>query len=907
MVVFFNELAKLYTSFSQGADSPLTPLPIQYADYAVWQREMLEGEQLNRHLIYWEEQLRSAPTVLELPSDYERPAIITLRGDRYTLRLDAALVDSLRRFSQQRGVTTFMTLLAVFNLLLHRYTGQDDLLVGSPIANRNHNETEGVIGLFLNNLVLRTQIDNVSSFSQLLEQVRETVLEAYAHQDVPFEQLVRKLQPKRDLSRTPLFQVFFNLFDVQHNQLEFAGAAAEFFSPMSVASQFDVTLYAAEERETIELTLAYNSDIFAPDRFVETLDQFHYLLQQVLEAPDQQIAALSLVTQNSGTLIPDPAAQLSEPDYQPVTVAILQNDNALDIAIVHREQQHSYEELGRRTRALAQSMFTQGFKKSEVVAVTGPPSFDFITRMLAVLASGGVLLTLDDSLPLERRLLMLREAKAKWLLIATEASLEGEISSALPDLKVIAVEPLAKCHADVQLQKLEPNDPAYIFFTSGTTGKPKAVVGTHKGLSHFINWQSETFGINRTDRCAQITALSFDVVLRDILMPLYSGATLCLPQQTSVVTSPQVLDWLRNEDITVLHTVPSLAQLWLSEHSGDIVQSLRYAFFAGEPLTDSLVGQWRSVFPSGQPVNLYGPTETTLAKCFYVVPEPAPFGVQPVGRPMPDSQALVLNDVTNRCGINEPGEIVIRTPFRTLGYFNAAADNTERFIINPFTENPDDLLYRTGDRGRYKPNGELEILGRFDDQVKIRGVRVEPGEVNAIIARQPSVVASTVFAIRNERGENALVAYLVANDKTFSINDLRKYLERQLPSALVPSYYVLIDRMPLTANGKIDRRALPPPDFSVTSADREFVAPRDVTEELIAGAWSEVLSTPRIGARDNFFELGGHSLNAMQVLARLNSIFNVELPLAVLFAHSTVEALAAVIEERLVEQLESVE
>ena len=907
MVVFFEELSKLYTAFSRGEDSPLTPLPIQYADYALWQIERLEGERLNGPLSYWEEQLKSAPTVLELPSDYERPAMITLKGDRHSLRLDAALVESLRRFSQQRGVTTFMTLLAVFNLLLNRYTGQDDLLVGSPIANRNHNETEGVIGLFLNNLVLRTHIDNDSSFTELLEQVRETVLDAYAHQDLPFEQLVRQLQPKRDLSRTPLFQVFFNLFDVQHNQFEFAGASAEFFSPMSVASQFDVTLYAAEERETIELTLVYNSDIFARDRFAETLDQLRSLLQQVLSAPDQQIAAFSLLTDKTRKVIPDPAAQLSEPEYEPVASVILQNDNASDIAIVHREQQQSYEELSRRTRAIAHSLLTQGLKQSEVIAVSGPPSFDFIARMLAVLASGGVLLTLDESLPLERRLLMLREANAKWLLTASDAPAESEVSGALPDLKVIASEAIKTATADLQLPKVEPNDPAYIFFTSGTTGKPKAVVGKHNGLSHFINWQSETFGINRHDRCAQITALSFDVVLRDILLPLYSGATLCLPQQTSVVTSPLVLEWLRNERITVLHTVPSLGQLWLSEHSANVVESLRYAFFAGEPLTDTLVTQWRKVFPSGQPVNLYGPTETTLAKCFYIVPEPALFGVQPVGKPMPHSQALVMNGSVNRCGINEAGEIVIRTPFRTLGYLNAAAGDTERFVINPFTEKPEDLLYRTGDRGRYKPNGELEILGRFDDQVKIRGVRVEPGEVNAIIARQPSIVASTVFAVRNERGENALVAYLVANDQALSVSDLRQYLERQLPSALVPSYYVLIDRMPLTANGKIDRRALPPPDFSLTSSTREFVAPRDLTEELIAGAWSEVLSAPRIGALDNFFELGGHSLNAMQVLARLNSIFNIELPLAVLFAHSTVEALAAVIEERLVEQLESVE
>jgi amino acid adenylation domain-containing protein len=910
MAIFFDELSALYTTFATGNGSLPNDPPIQYADYALWQRKNLEGESLSKHLSYWDKQLASAPTVLELPFDYQRPEVISLRGDRHTLRLQPSLVEDLRGFSRREGVTTFMTLLAVFNVLLNRYTGQDDILVGSPIANRNQKETEDLIGLFLNNLVLRTKIDNTSSFSDLLHRVRETVLEAYAHQDVPFEQLVRRLQLQRDLSRTPLFQVFFNMFDVRDHQIPLSGTRAQVFSPMAVASQFDVTLYAGEERDTIELTLVYNSDIFAPERMAGTLHQFRDLLEQVVAAPDQKLGALSLLTAETLSLLPDPSLPLAEPYYEPVTRRILENTNVSDPAVCQGAETWTYGLLQQTVKSLSQLLLSDGFQKGDVVALTGPPSFNLIAGLVTALSSGGVLLTVDQALPIERQQLMLREAKAKWLLAIGPHPFVNNLPDELSALRVVRLEENGISRHEhrsdgTQLPAIDPTDPAYIFFTSGTSGKPKAVVGSHKGLSHFIKWQSDTFAITPTDRCAQITGLSFDVVLRDILLPLYSGASLHLPPDSNVITSPGLLEWLRSEEITVLHTVPSLAKLWLSQDDGIKVESLRYAFFAGEPLTDTLVHAWRNVFPSSQPVNLYGPSETTLAKCFYVVPDRPCFGVQPVGRPLPNSQALVLNGADNLCGINEPGEIVIRTPFRTLGYLNPTARDADRFVPNPFAKNALDQLYRTGDRGRFKPDGALDILGRFDDQVKIRGVRVEPDEVNAVLSRNRAVATSVVIALKNETGENALAAYVVSAAKEpASVMDLRKHLEQQLPSAFVPSYFVMLEQMPLTANGKVDRRALPAPDFSFMNLRPVFVAPQTATELLIAGVWSEVLSVESVGIQDNFFELGGHSLKAMQVLSRLNSIFNIELPLPALFVHTTVEALAGVVEDHLVAQLE---
>ena len=911
-IVFFEELSALYEAFSKDEPSPLAELSIQYVDYALWQRDEAQIRAREEQLGYWKRQVAGAPTVLELPADYSRPAIASFRSERHSVTLSKSLVHVLRTFARREGATTFMTLLAVLNVLLHRYTGQEDILIGSPIANRVRIETEGLIGLFLNNLVLRTKLAGEASFRELLEQVRETALGAYAHQDVPFEKLVEELQPKRDLSRAPLFQVFFNLFDSADNEIEFAGVTAEVFSPVEGWSQFDLTLYAADQGETIELTLAYNTDLFAPARMAEMLAQFASLLEQILAQPDKQLAEYSLVTASAEALLPDPTVVLPEPDQEPITATFLSRaaEFSDQSAIRKGNESWSYQDLADRSLEIAGALLRDELQKGEVVAVTGPPSLGLIAGMIGVLRSGGVLLTLDRGLPVERRQLMLREAKAGRLLHVGEWKAEDDtIAEALvvtqigeSDGRLIGSEKRESAHA--KLPELKPDDPAYLFFTSGTTGVPKGILGSHKGLSHFLAWQREQFSITPADRAAQLTGLSFDVVLRDIFLPLTSGASLHLPDDASDVTSGRILSWLERERITLLHTVPTLAQTWLRDSApGAALGSLRWAFFAGEPLTDSLVRNWRKVFPSAAVVNLYGPTETTLAKCFYVVPDNPSFGVQAVGRPLRETQALVLNQSNVLCGIGEPGEIVIRTPFRTLGYVNAPEENRVRFIANPFRDDPNDLIYRTGDRGRYRPDGELEILGRLDDQIKIRGVRIEPNEVNAALARHPSVRASFIKPIKDQQGENALAAYIVsATNPTTS--ELRSYLSRQLPAAMVPSYYIFLDALPLTPNGKVDRLALPAPDPAGSSSAQQFVEPRNAAEEMVAEIWTEVLGLERVGVCDNFFELGGHSLKATQVMARIYTLFQIDVPLQTIFEKATVAELASAIEDSLIRELE---
>jgi acyl-coenzyme A synthetase/AMP-(fatty) acid ligase/acyl carrier protein len=425
------------------------------------------------------------------------------------------------------------------------------------------------------------------------------------------------------------------------------------------------------------------------------------------------------------------------------------------------------------------------------------------------------------------------------------------------------------------------------------------VLGCHKGLSHFLSWQRETFAIGSGDRVAQLTALSFDAVLRDIFLPLTSGATLCLPDANDALTPDPIIEWLERQQITVLHAVPSLAQSWLASEGAKVdLESMRWVFFVGEPLTEAFLHQWRTAFHNtAEIVNLYGPTETTLIKCFYRVPADIAPGVQPVGRPIPNTQALVLNDHNQLCGINEPGEIVLRTPFRSLGYINAPEENQKRFVKNPFRDDPWDLIYFTGDAGRYRPDGTLEILGRLDDQVKIRGVRVEPAEVTAILSQHPLVDSCIVVGKKNERDETCLVAYVVAsNQGQATTTQLRSYLLEQMPAAMVPSVFVFLDSLPLTPNGKVDRKALPEPDHKRSEPEESFVAPRTEIERIVAGIWTEVLKTERVGVHDNFFELGGHSLLASQIVSRIRVALQVEVSLRALFEKPTVASLCDHIE-----------
>ncbi|MEJ1929745.1 amino acid adenylation domain-containing protein [Nostoc sp. NIES-2111] len=913
MGVFIQELAALYNAYSQGQPSlrdatrsllpqrgtPLAPLPIQYADFAIWQRQWLQGDVLQNQLSYWQQQLKDAPTLLSLPTDRPRGAVQTYHGAYQELALSKELSLALKQLSQKESVTLFMTLLAAFQILLWRYSGQDDICIGTPIANRNRAEIESLIGFFINTLVLRTRLDGNPSFRELLSRVREVALGAYAHQDLPFEMLVEALQPERNLSHNPIFQVWFNLQNLAQNELELFGLSVEPILVSEAASKFDLSLYVAEQEQGTTLQLLYNADLFTCERMVEMLQQYHHLLNQIVVEPDNNIASYSLVTPQARFLLPDPTAAIPQREYELVTTTFTSWVNSTPelSAVRQGDRTWNYKELGNKSQALARVMLNHGIAKGDVVAVYGTPSFGLIASAIAVLLSGGVLLTFDPQLPGERQQLMLQQAQAKYLLyIDNQHQEDQETWQSLTVIYVnkdtgLAINSLERSHI-TPLPEISGDDAAYIFFTSGTTGVPKGVLGCHKGLAHFISWQRQTFGINQQDRIAQLTGLSFDVVLRDIFLPLTSGATLCLPAPEDKLEPTKILRYIEREQISVLHTVPSLAQSWLASVPSDVsLHNLRWLFLAGEPLKETLVLQWRDAFPqAGEIVNLYGPTETTLAKCYYQVPsEPRP-GVQPVGQTLPETQALVLGANHQLCGIGEPGEIVLRTPFRSLGYINNPEEMRSRFVSNHFRNDAGDLLYYTGDRGRYLPDGTLEILGRQDYQVKIRGVRIELGEIEAVLAQHPSVHQTIVTA-----SEERLVAYIIPTQESApTIREICRFLSTKLPQYMVPSSFVFLDKLPLTTNGKVDRRALPTP-ANVNNLDT-FVEPRNQLELQLVQIWSKILKVDKVGVQDNFFDLGGHSLLAPYLMAQIKQQFGKDVSLTSLFQNPTIEQLATILQ-----------
>ena len=895
--IMIREFNQLYGAYVQGEESPLPELKVQYADYAVWQREWLQGEVLEEQLKYWRKQLAEMEP-LDLPTDGLCCPVQQHRGGRESLQLSSALSAALIELSQREQTTLFITLLTGFKILLHRYSGGQDIAVGTPVAGRKRPELEPLVGCFLNTLVLRTEIAENVSFRQLLRQVHETALDAYSHEETPFEKILEAVNPQRTLNRTSLFQVFVNMLALPEPlAVELPGVKAEIVELPERSSKFDLTLYIYFQQGKIDLSLVYDADLFLPTRIAEMARQFESLLQQAVASPSRQLEDFTLVTPQAEVL-PDPSQEIPLVSQSTIVDKILLQAAAHAglSAVQHNNTTHDYRELIQRARAIAEGLIASGLKPNEVVAVSGNRSFGLVAAMLGTFMARGVLLMLDSKLPVARRLLMMSESHARALLCAGTEQISDAadlICIHIDENNASLLPPLAKQQEVVELPNVLSEDPAYVFFTSGTTGTPKAILGWHMGLGHFLSWQQQTFSISTADKFAQLTGLSFDVALRDIFLPLVSGATLLIPQDTEDLGFEKIIPWIKEEKITGIHTTPSIARWWLAhakeEHP---LPNLRHVFFAGEPLTDTLVCQWRKTFPGpAEIINLYGPTETTLAKCFYRVPsnEKLRVSTQPAGYPLPQTQVLIMRSGSQLCGVGELGEIVIRTPFRSLGYLNAPEEQRARFLPNPWRNNSSDLLYRTGDLGRYHPDGSIEIAGRLDDQIKIRGIRIQPEEITATLSRHPAVQMCFVAAVKSEDGENTLVAYVVSNNSIANIQELRAYLSNKLPGSMVPAAFVFLQELPLTANGKVDRKALPEPQW-VREGEREVASTPD--EEILCGIFCDVLKQPQVGISDDFFELGGHSLLATKAVSRVRSAFGVELPLRELFEAPTVAGLA---------------
>ena len=900
MAVFFRELTLTYTAYKDEQNPVLPNLPIQYADYAVWQRQYLEGKQLQKQLEFWKKELHEPLPTLSLATDFLRPPKQVFHGERINFTLSKSLIDRLKQVCQQNSSTLFMALLTVFHLLLHRLTGQNDLCVGIPSAGRTRQEIEQVMGFFINTLVVRTHYVDTSTFAEFLGKVRDTCLDAYTHQDVPFEKLVEALHPKRDLSRTPFFQVFFNMMPGESTPFSLPNLTATPLQKSTIDSKFDLTVYLHEKNQELGGAVVYNTTLFRSERIKFMIEQFEHLLHQIVASPDIPLHRHSLVTQNSQALLPDPTSPLASPTYESVPSQILEwAERTPDQIAIHQENNTiSYRDLKEKGEACAHALQRLGVQPGEVIAIRGSRSVGFITSMVGTWLAGGIILPLDLQLPLPRQKFMLEKSKAACLVEVTTSIPESNMTQA--SIPCLQIDPFTghclssnqeEDKAEPTLPSLKAEGPAYVFFTSGTTGIPKGILGSHQALSHFLTWQRETFCITSNDRFALFTGVSFDVMLRELFLPLSSGATAYLPPEDA--NTPERLQWLASEQITVIHLVPSITSFWLTSLTSPIpLSSLKWIFFAGEPLTSQLVELWETNCPgTAQFVNLYGPTETTLAKCWYLLPTPKNSGIQPIGRPISQTQLLVVGPQHSLCGIGEVGELVIRTPFRTFGYLDTLEGMSQPFVSNPYRKDPSDLIYHTGDLGRYRWDGMIEILGRSDDQVKIRGVRVEPQEVAMMLSTCPGVQRCTVLANQDDSNEWALTAYVIGKPNTFLSNAaMRSFLDGRMPSAFVPSQYVQLEEFPLTPNGKIDRQALSrltPAKISTES----YVAPRTKNETQMTGIWESVLGHNPIGIHDNFFDLGGHSLLATQIISRIRETFKTTIPLRTLFEAPTVSGI----------------
>jgi amino acid adenylation domain-containing protein len=928
MTVFGRELSALYRAFSNGKPASLPELPIQYADFAHWQEHWLRGDALETQLSYWRKQLGGDLTTLNLPTDRPRPAIQTYRGARQSITLSKATTEALKALGRREGCTLFITLLTAFKIILQRHSGQDDVVVGAPIAGRDRAETRDLIGFFLNTLVLRTDLSGNPTFLELLKRVREVAWEAYANQDVPFEKLLDELRPQRDLSHTPLFQVFFNMLNLPNKELELPGLKAQVTLPLESVSLFDLTLYVKEQDEKIKLDLVYNTDLFEQIRMAEMLEQLYHLLQQIAAQPGERVARYSPVTATATSVLPDPTQALGSDWEGAVHTQISRQARRVPQhpAVLDERGTWTYQELDARSNQLAHYLRAHGIGAQDVVAIYGHRSVSLVWALLGVLKAGAAFMILDPAYPALRLLDYVQLAKPHgWLQVEAAGRLSGpleEFVARSPHLVCRLTLPPCATDAAHNLLKdystgdagvtVGPDDLACVTFTSGSTGKPKGIMGRHGSLSHFMPWQRQTFGLGGSDRYSMLSGLSHDPLQRDIFTSLWLGATLCIPAPEELYTPGRLAGWMKEQKISVAHLTPAMIQLLTQAQAGEEIRSLRYAFIVGDALTRQDVSRLQKLAPWVTCVNFYGTTETQRAVGYYVVPPPPPQPdedlsgerqkqVLPLGRGVEDVQLLILNTSRQLAGIGEVGEIYVRSPHLARGYIGDDALTQACFLINPFTAAADDRLYKTGDLGRYLPDGNVEFLGRADFQVKIRGFRVEPGEIEAALGGHPAVQQAVVLAREDGPGDSPtspwdkrLVAYVVLNQRqTLTASELRRFLRGRLPVYMVPAAFVFLERLPLTPNRKVDRSKLPAPDKTRLALEQAFVAPQTPVEGTLAHIWAEVLGLERVGVHSNFFDLGGHSLHLIQVHSKLRQALDRELPVIKMFEYPTIRSLAA--------------
>lgn len=916
MGLLLEELGSLYKAYSTATVPDLPELPVQYADFSAWQQQWLQGELLEAELEYWQQRLEAAPAALELPTDKPRPAMQRFRGSTHSFKLSKSLTRSLKALSRQESVTLFMTLLATFKTLLYRYSGQEDIVVGSPIAGRNRKEVEGLIGFFVNTLVLRTNLSGAPSFRKFLSQVRAVTLGAYAHQDLPFEKLIEELQPERDMSRSPLFQVMFTFQNTPAQALDLPGVSVSTIEVDSGASKFDLELLMADAGEELDGVLEYDVDLFEPETIERLAKHFQTLLESVVANPEQSLDQLSLLSDEerqqlltgsnhtyADRLLDQCVPQLFEQQVE---------RSPQVVAVTYAGEQVSYAELNGKANAMARSLVMNGVGRNVIVAVLAERGIGFLAAILAVFKAGGAYLPLDTRYPASRIAQVLKPSQAPLILVTRafvpilDQALEKVAEEDRP--RIVEIETfLSERHNEGNLEpRCSPQDLAYVIYTSGSTGTPKGAMIEHRGMLNHLSAKIADLQLTDVDIIAQTAAQSFDISVWQFLAALLVGGQVHVFSDEVAFNPSRLFAEAGRERVSILETVPSLLRAMLDEVERDATKavdlsSLRWLIPTGEALPPELCRHWFKRYPDIPMLNAYGPTECSDDVSHYRIDQPPAKDAQriPIGHALANMCLYIVDKRIEPVPIGVAGELLVAGVGVGRGYLNDARRTAEVFIPDPFARRPGARLYRTGDLARYLPDGNIEFLGRLDHQVKVRGFRIELGEIEAVLEQHPAVREVAVIDYQDGSLEARLAAYVVPNqEQPPALGDLRSFLKEKLPDYMMPSFFVLLDALPLTANGKLDRRALPPPDASRSNTEDSYRAPRNDIEIRLVRIWEEMLQMRNVGIADNFFELGGHSILALRLMGEIERQFGHALPLAILFEKGTIEHLAGILRQQ---------
>ncbi|PNK21304.1 amino acid adenylation domain-containing protein [Cylindrospermopsis raciborskii] len=902
--VMVKELSLFYTAICQRNIPSIPPLSIQYGDFANWQREVFQKTQLPIQLAYWKQKLTGANQILELPTDYPRSPIPSYQGSAVNFAINPQTTQEFKKLCESQGATLFMGLLAVFSILLMRYSGQEDLLIGTPIANRNRKQTEDLIGFFVNTLVIRNNLSGNPNFINLLSITKEETLQAYAHQDVPFEKIVEEINPQRNLSQHPLFQVMFVWQNAPMNKLELPNLQLSPWRLEQRLAKFDLTLLMTETEQGIDGTWEYRTDLFAPETINRMIGHFETLLKGIIAEPQKPITHLPILTSHeknqllfqwNQTQFEYPLYQQNKCLHQLFELQVEKTPN--NVAVVFKNQSLTYFQLNQRANQLAHYLQSRGVRPDVLVGICMERSLEMVIGLLGILKAGGAYVPMDSNYPRERLDFMLVDAGISLLLTQENQVTTLDI---LPPHQIICLDKEWQVIAQEDTHNPSTNlvveNLAYLIYTSGSTGQPKGVMISHSAICNHMLWMQKTFSFGEREKVLQKTPFSFDASVWEFYAPLLTGGQLIIAEKDGHKDVSYLLKLICEQQVTVLQMVPSLLQMFLEYGEIENCHSLTHIFCGGEALPVAMVENLLSKLNVNFH-NLYGPTEACIDATFLSFTKENNHYIKqnmlPIGRPIANTQTYVLDAHLQPVPIGVPGELYIGGMGLARGYCQLPQLTRDKFIAHPFSDNPDSRLYKTGDLVRYLPDGNIEFIGRIDHQVKIRGFRIELGEIEAVLTQHPNVLNAVVVISGDSSATNSLIAYYVSTEKQFTSSGvLRDFLKEKLPDYMIPNSFIVLDHLPMTPNGKIDRKLLAGLNINRTFDAHQHVSPRTLLEYKLVEIWEEILQVRPIGVTENFFDLGGHSLLAIRLIAAIEQKLKCNLPVVSLFREGTIEKIA---------------